>query len=281
MLIVSHSWIYLPYKAYLHAVCCTICLWGQSANAQPPHENKPYRQVFADEFDALDLGTDEKGSASQPHTWYEGVWFSRQHAPRERFSVSNSALSLKWKRGQTQPDSSVATFSRNRPEYHAWRYGYFEARMKWQPQTGAWPAFWLIPVEAALDRSVGETGEIDIFEGQGSEPLTFFGTIHRWLGTREMESSSPHNHFALPANTDFAVYHTYGLLWTSSRMTWYFDGVALHSERPFAIFDRQHYFLILGMQEGADWKSGDMTGVTAQNMTLTVDWVRVWQLHFN
>jgi hypothetical protein len=31
------------------------------------------------------------------------------------------------------------------------------------------------------------------------------------------------------------------------------------------------------MQEGVDWKSGDVTGVDARSITLTIDWVRVWQ----
>ena len=207
----------------------------------------------------------------------EGVWFSRHHAPRQNFVVSDSVASLIWKRGQAQLDSSLSTFSARNPHYHAWRYGYFEARMKWTPEQGAWPAFWLIPVQASTGNGSVESGEIDIFEGQGSEPHTFFGTIHRWKGSREMASSSPHNHFSLPPQTNVSQFHTYGLLWTPGRLTWYFDGAPLHSEPAFEIFDRQDYCLILGMQEGSDWKAGNMKDVTAQGLTLSVDWVRVWQ----
>ncbi len=249
----------------------------QLASAAPLPDLRNYRLVFADEFDSLDLGTAGGPASSKPHKWYEGVWFSHQHAPLDRFAVADSALSLQWKRGQRQPDSSISTFSRNSPSYSAWRYGYFEARMKWNPQKGAWPAFWLVSVPPALDGTPDESGEIDIFEGQGSEPHTFFGTIHRWSGSREVASSSATNRFPVPFNTDFGSYHTYGLLWVRGRVTWYFDGVALHSEPTYEIFDKQHYLMILSMQEGSDWKSGDLTGVTAESLTLTVDWVRVWQ----
>jgi hypothetical protein len=259
------------------ALCLVVNSGLQLTPIAPPIEIPSYRLVFADEFDTLDLGTGDRFAISKPFRWYEGVWFSHQHAPRDCFAIANSELSLTWKRGQPQPDSSISTFSRNSQSYHAWRYGYFEARMKWNPVNGAWPAFWLIPIQSATDGMPTESGEIDIFEGQGSEPDTFFGTIHRWSGSHELASSSQRNRFPVPANTNFASYHTYGLLWVPGRITWYFDGVPLHSEPTYDIFDKQDYLMILGMQEGVNWKSGDLTGVNAQTLTLTVDWVRVWQ----
>ena len=246
-----------------------------------PAQVSPYQLVFSDDFTTLDLGSSEDDSYRKPHTWYEGVWFSQRHAPREAFVAANSMLSLNWRRGQPQPDSSISTFSRYSAQYHAWRYGYFETRMKWHPDAGAWPAVWLIPVQAAIAGRPREAGEIDIFEGQGNQPHTFFGTIHHWKGLQHLGSSSPSNRFPLPSKTDFSEFHTYGLLWVPGLVTWYFDDVPLHSEKTFDIFDRQDYFLVIGMQAGSDWKEGNLAGVDAQSLTLTVDWVRVWQLHSN
>jgi beta-glucanase (GH16 family) len=264
-----------------------VILWASfpySAQAPPSFSQRPtsalgYQLVFSDEFNTLDLGTEEDGSSKNSHTWYEDVWFSKQHSQRQHFSVENSSVSLIWKSGQSQPDSSISTFARNNPHYHAWRYGYFETRMKWRPEPGAWPAVWLIPVQAAQGGAPQESGEIDLFEGQGTEPLTLFGTIHRWKGSQRLETSSPHNQFRLPPHTNLSEFHTYGLLWVPGRVTWYFDGTPLHSESTYPVFDREDYFLVIGMQEGSDWKSGDLSGVSAQSLTLTVDWVRVWQLH--
>jgi hypothetical protein len=248
-----------------------------SAASAPAPPIPQYALAFSEEFNTLDLGTAEDGSLSRPHTWYEGVWFNKHHAPRDRFATAESTVSLIWKRGQNQPDSSISTFARHNPHYQAWRYGYFETRMKWKPQIGAWPAVWLIPLQATVDNAPHQSGEIDIFEGQGSEPHTFYGTIHEWNGSHQVASSSSHNRFAIPSRTNFAEFHTYGLLWVPGRVTWYFDGVPLHSEATYEIFDKQDYFLVLSMQEGNDWQEGNLDGVTAQTLTLTVDWVRVWQ----
>jgi hypothetical protein len=43
------------------------------------------------------------------------------------------------------------------------------------------------------------------------------------------------------------------------------------------LFDQQDFFLILGSQEGPNWTAGNLTGVTASDINLYVDWVHVWQ----
>jgi beta-glucanase (GH16 family) len=241
----------------------------------PPPQAQGYKLAFADEFDRFDISPNGRGV----HTWYEGVWFNRQHAPRTNISAANSVLSLKWERGQAATDTSITTLSRDLRSYAAWRYGYFEARMRWDVVNGAWPAFWLIPVQDATGQDFyngsKESGEIDIFEGQGDHPHTFYGTVHDWVNLRD--HASRNNAFALPGNLDFSQFHVYGLLWTPGQVTWYLDNQPLHSETTPAIFDRQDFFLVLGMQEGEDWSAGSLSGVTAASMTLSVDWVRVWQ----
>lgn len=241
----------------------------------PPPAAPGYHLVFGDNFDRLDLSTDGKGE----HTWYEGVWFNHKHAPLSNISADSSVLSLVWQRQQGAPDTSITTLSRDYLHARTWRYGYFEARMKWDVVNGAWPAFWLIPVQDAKGQAIyhgqKDTGEIDIFEGQGDHPHSFYGTIHDWVNLHD--SASRNNHFALPGDVDFSEFHTYGLLWVPGRVTWYFDDRPLHSESTPAVFDLQDYFLIIGMQEGADWKYGNMAGVTSTRMALSVDYVRVWQ----
>jgi Glycosyl hydrolases family 16 len=268
--------------AFLSAIA-TLVITGNSALGQQPPPDKPapppqaqgYRLVFADEFDRLDLSPDGRGM----HAWYEGIWFNHQHASRKNISVANSMLSLKWERGQGAVDTSITTFSPHAGNYAAWRYGYFEARLRWDVVKGSWPAFWLIPVEDATGKDIyngtKESGEIDIFEGQGDHPHVFYGTIHDWVNLRD--HANRNNFFALPGNVDLSQFHTYGLLWTPGKVTWYLDNQPLHSESTPSIFDRQNFFLVLTMQEGDDWKAGNLSGVTAPGMTLNVDWVRVWQ----
>jgi hypothetical protein len=278
----GHCKVKMLCALFLSAIA-TLVFTGNSALGQQPHPDKPapppqaqgYKLAFAGEFDRLDLSPDGRGI----HAWYEGIWFNHQHASRKNISVANSMLCLEWERGQGAVDTSITTFSPQAGNNGAWRYGYFEARLRWDVVKGAWPAFWLIPVEDATGQDIyngtKESGEIDIFEGQGDHPHVFYGTIHDWVNLTD--HANKNNFFALPGNVDLSQFHTYGLLWTPGKVTWYLDNQPLHSESTPAIFDRQDFFLVLTMQEGDDWKAGNLSGVTAPRMALNVDWVRVWQ----
>jgi len=244
-----------------------------------PPQAAGYSLAFSDEFDSLSLSPNEQGA----YTWYDGVYFYNNPAPLANISAANSILSLTWTQAQGQNqasyDTSIETFSTNSLSYHTWRYGYFEVRMKWDVVVGAWPAIWMVPIQG--DSSAPETGEFDIFEGQGDQPHTFFGTIHDWKNG--ISTSNNPNSANLPS-VDFSQYHTYGLLWTApaksgqlGQVTWYLDNQALLTAPTPAIVDTQDYFLILAAQEGPNWTAGSMTGVTVSQMSVNVDWVHVWQ----
>jgi hypothetical protein len=255
----------------------TVLFMSESQSPAPPPAAREYRLVFSDSFRNLDLSPDGRGA----HTWYEGVWYSAHHAPLSNIASTTAGLLLTWTRGQDQPDTSIATFSLKGAKDHAWRYGYFEVRMKWKPEPGAWPAVWLLPKIAGDPQ---EMGELDIFEGNAEHPNSFFGTIHHWrrdpvspakmIHVRHSGSSEG---FTLPPGADVTQFHTYAMLWEPDKVTWYFDGQALHSESAYPVFDSQDYSLIIGMQAGANWQLGNLKAVTAEKMSLAVDWVRVWQ----
>jgi len=241
----------------------------------PPPQAAAYKLAFADDFNSLDLSPNGSGI----HAWYESVWWDGHIPSRSLISISDSVLSLKWQRNQGSSDTSITTFAHDRTQGKTWRYGYFEARMKWDVVTGAWPAFWLIPAQDArgenIKNGVKETGEIDIFEGQGDHPNTFYGTIHDWVD-KQHKTNTP-NWCNLPRNVDFSAFHTYGLRWIPGKVTWYFDNRELYSAPTPAIVDKQDFFMVLGSQVGANWESGSLVGIDARAISLSVDWVRVWQ----
>lgn len=243
----------------------------------PPPAAHDYRLVFSDDFRNIDLSPDGKGA----HRWYEGVWYSQHHAPLSNIVSTREGLTLTWRRGQEQPDTSIATHSQKGEKSEAWRYGYFEVRMRWKPEAGAWPAIWLLPV---LEGEPQEMGELDIFEGNADLPGSFFGTIHHWRRDPanpakmiDVQNSGSSHGFVLPAGTDQTGFHTYGLLWDAQKVTWYFDDKPLHTEASYPVFSTQEYSLIIGMQAGAKWQLGNLEGVKAEEMTMEVSWVRVWQ----
>jgi hypothetical protein len=253
-----------------------ICSSMPSLTQTPPSQAAGYKLVFGEDFRNFDLSPNGTGI----HNWYEGVWFNKQHAPLDHITPTADGLRLTWTRDQAAFDTSISTMSHNGASKQAWRYGYYEVRMKWNPVTGAWPAIWLIPAQTG---HLVETGEADIFEGNGDSPHTYFGTIHHWHESPDhsqmlrVESSAGRNQFRLMPWVDFTQFHTYGLLWEPGRFTWYLDDKPLHSETAFPVFDQAKDCLIIGMQAGADWKEGNIDKSRIARMDLDVAWVHIWQ----
>jgi beta-glucanase (GH16 family) len=146
--------------------------------------------------------------------------------------------------------------------------------MAWEPTPGSWPAFWLAPIQIF---KASTSGEIDIFEGQGSDPAIFYATLHIWADNGKRQLFHQGCACRLSKDNNFAAWHKYGLLWTPGKMIWYYDDQAIYSLPTPSIFDAQDYFIMLGSQKGVSWTYGNLKGVTADSMRLKVDWVRVWQ----
>jgi beta-glucanase (GH16 family) len=242
--------------------------------AGPPPQAAGYHLVFADEFDTLNISPNRLGN----YPWYNGLWWNHTVAPISNISVSNGVLNLNWNNQQGTSDTSISTASRDGQYCRAWRYGYFEARIRWDTVTGSWPAFWMIPVQNIFDTDknssgVKDSGEIDIMEGQGAYPHTITVRSHEWRAGGEAGPPG----LAYNTNADLSQYHKYGVLWIPGHMTWYFDDQPIYSVSTRPILDQQDYFIILGSQEGVNWTYGNRTGVTASNIGMYVDWVRVWQ----
>ena len=230
-----------------------------------------YRVVFFDEFDHLSLSPTGYGD----YKWYPGLPWASKLVPPALISNPVSSLQLRWTRTGQLNETTVTTVAHDLSHSAAFRYGYFEAKMAWEPVTGAWPAFWM----AAIDGLKGspKAGEIDIFEGIGSEPSMFSAALHVWDDHGKTEIFKQGKECQLPKDNNFAVWHKYGLLWTPGKMTWFYDDRPIYSADTPEIFDQQKFFLMLGSQAGVNWTYGDLRGVTAEDISLKVDWVRVWQ----
>jgi hypothetical protein len=252
---------------------------GDPRSAMPTSPTSPtspaaaagYHLVFSDDFTSLDLSPDRLGD----HRWYDGYWWEHTVAPASNIFVSDLGLTLVWNDGQGVPDTDISSTAQDASFSRAFQFGYFEARLQWENQTmGAWPAFWLIPIEGI--QGATDTGEIDIMEGQGGAfPNTYYGTIHEWLDNADVYNNDSSNAYDVPSGTDLSAFHTYGARWEPGKVTWYFDGQAVHSAATTPVMDSQHYFIVLGSQAGANWTAG--AGVAAARLTMSVQWVRVWQ----
>jgi Glycosyl hydrolases family 16/Bacterial TSP3 repeat len=245
-----------------------------------PIAGQGYTLKFQDQLDRL-------GSTN----WGASIWYD-PGAPVNSIFVQNGILNLVSRRSQGYQNITVSTEGGTAPR--TFKYGYFEARMKWTKGNGAWPAFWLYSYRHATNPAwpninpvcsqLGEplshcwAGELDVFEGQGNDPSGYYGTIHQNscgrcnYGGADVQNSNNYTNVA-PTNLTTG-FHTYGMLWTATEVKWYLDGQLLQTATPYESLN-QPMFLLFDMYIGG-W-SGGTDASTPDELKTEVAWVKVWQ----
>ncbi|MGZ3277019.1 MAG: family 16 glycosylhydrolase [Caulobacteraceae bacterium] len=241
--------------------------------------------TFDDEFNSLSLFNGTSGTWT-PHYWYGGQGAYTLSGNGELqlytapgftgsgttdlglnpFSVSNGVLDI---HAQTvtaaqsaamwnyQYSSGVITTK----DTFAQTYGYFEMRAELPTDvTGAWPAFWLVPADGSWPP------ELDVMETLTGSSSIDYTTVHS-------EAAGYHTSVG-SANlvTNVGGFHTYGVLWTPTELTWYLDGQAVfHTATP-ADMNKPMYMIanlaIGGWAGTPDFTSADMK----------VDYIRAYGL---
>ncbi|WP_058601938.1 family 16 glycosylhydrolase [Aureimonas ureilytica] len=137
-------------------------------------------------------------------------------------------------------------------------YGYFEARMEVPAGQGVWPAFWLY--------TTGKNGsELDVMESHGTD--AWGATTHDYSTGKDVPLSST---IFTPDLT--SGFHTYGVMWTASTVTWYLDGAAVKSIATPADMHGPMYMLVnLAIDKTADLS-------TFKAADLKVDYIRAYSL---
>lgn len=155
-------------------------------------------------------------------------------------------------------------------------YGFYEIRAQIPCVAGAWPAIWMMGQNGAWP----DRGEIDIMEWFGRY---FVGTEQVQSGVHTKNRFGETSIYAKKTLTGLCSgYHTYQLLWTATSLTMGVDGVQIFSyNKPAGAgvadwpFD-QPAFLILNVAVGGNLGGNVDSGLLPQ-MSLSVDWVKVWQ----
>lgn len=155
-------------------------------------------------------------------------------------------------------------------------YGFYEVRAQIPCVAGAWPAIWMM----GRNGNWPDRGEIDIME--------WFGNY--FAGTEQVQSGvHTSNHFgatSLYGKTTVAGlctgFHVFQLHWTSTALLMGVDGVEVFrytkpggagvADWPFD----QPAFLLLNVAVGGNL-GGAVNLSNLPNMTMKVDWVKVWQ----
>ncbi len=136
----------------------------------------------------------------------------------------------------------VSTSGKEGPLKYSFTQGYAEAKMKVPVGNAYWPAFWLVGTGVAgQDPGWPAYGEFDVMETYGSIPDVTTGTIHYacpgHCQTRPNFYNLALRDYGTKGTTSPNIgvtndWHTYGLLWTDTRITWYVDG------KSFLYFER-------------------------------------------
>lgn len=247
--------------------------------------------VFYDDFDSIRT-IDVKGTCQPGYHWYvdRPVWGSGVTQP-SAYRVFNSVLTVS-STGDTA-SWALASFSPRGGAGHSFKYGYFEARIRFDPTLGStskgWPAWWSLSTRHSRVNNPDHWAELDFFEaytgGKGEYQGAFVGTVHDWADSSKKHFQNSNNWQPLPKSTDFKQWHTYGCLWRPGEITWYFDDAPLMSQAysesappnppangtttptppgVFSILDREPEGMLLILGSGPEWP-------------MDVDWVRVWQ----
>lgn len=186
--------------------------------------------------------------------------------------VRDGTLRLKAKSDLTS--GMVTTRKQGGPQRFKYRHGYCEARIRCPLGSIYWPAFWMVGAEGTGPWPA--YGEFDVCEVYGPRPLAAESNYHRPGGNIGGR--------AHPVLFGVGEWHTYGLLWDASSLTWVYDGQVVRTHRPtsetaLAPLQLEHSFILnlaLGGNgpAGYGWEEGDLSGLPG---IMEVDYVRVWQ----
>lgn len=243
-----------------------------------PIAGQGYHEAFRDDFDTLNA------SVWDNHIWYDDppnpAWTGFQSAESgvlhlrtsRNFIWSGTSCSGDQPDRCNWPINTVTTHSSGR----TFQYGYFEARMNWTGAPGSWPAFWL------LSKGWADTGscttpaaELDVMEGQGTEPDVLYGTVHQDASGSGCKADLQNGNNWQPMGFRLADgWHTYSALWEPGLVSWYVDGQFVMSALPYADFN-QPMFLLL--QEWVGGWTSDPTSASPNVMENQIDYVSVWQ----
>ncbi len=260
--------------------------FGKIMQPQPAKKAGYKKLTFYDDFDSIN-SIDKDSTGNEGFKWY----VSRPggaSTPPEAYSVSNSVLKLTSSMG-TQ-GWAICSYSIKKNLGHSFRYGYFEARFRFDPSLGKnsrwFPTWWSYSVRNSILRKKDHWAELDFFEaytgGFRDYDGAFVGTVHDWADSSKIHYQNSNNWQPLPKDTDFNRWHTYGCLWEPGKITWYFDDkplmtVTYSATTPpnpvgnppapagtYSILDTDPQGMLLILGSTPEWP-------------MYVDWVRVWQ----
>ena len=163
----------------------------------------------------------------------------------------------------------------------SFKYGFIEARIKMPVGSGNWPAFWMLGDNI---NQVGwpYSGEMDIVEIHSDRPTITTSATH-FSATDTPRTCCGNARFVFD-EVEVGVnvssdYHTYAISWLPNSISYYFDGRLVGKVTPSRVSGKwafnEKFFLILNNAVGPFGG----TWATLQSSTMSIDWVRSYQVN--
>ena len=185
--------------------------------------------------------------------------------------LDNGILKIIAKKEDSQYTSTKIT-TKGKKQF---QYGKIETRIKLPGGAGVWPAFWMLGYD--IDNNPWpDCGEIDIMEYVGRIP----NTVHNTLHNRSSFGNSINTRSTVVDNTE-SEFHTYGLEWTNTEITFFIDEkpVYIYSPSPQNIENwpyNKPFYLIINLAIGGNF-GGDVPDDSIFPTSYEIDYVRLFQ----
>lgn len=241
--------------------------------------------VFCDDFNSSST-IDVNATGNQGFNWYTALprWFG-SHTPASDYSLSNSVITLSQSRNTA--NWALATQDPITGAGRSWVFGYFEARIKFDPKdvtsSNGWPSFWGLSSNAARNSPVNLWGELDFFEA-GNRVIDFYGTVHQWEALPGGSVGYANSNYHQSPKVNWNTWQTVGCLWKPGAISWFLNGKPLMTQyysqnglpSPQAAGGPGLPPAPSGTFSELEHDGQEVVIGTGPNFPLEIDWVRVW-----
>lgn len=223
-----------------------------------------FTPTWADEFNTTSLDLTK---------WNTSIWYESP-SPTVNYSVADGQLKI-WPMRDAMGKFFNRTIDSDRKFQQ--RYGFFEIEAKLPIGKGVWPGFWVFNHD--LPAYPSKRPEIDILEaypgggpnsgwGDGNfHPVAYASTV--WIDAGVLGGTK-----TLTTTDLSADFHTYGMDWQPSSITFYFDGKPFYSVTK-SMPDPM--YVLFSLWYGSASGIPDTTTPTGSTNSLVINYVRVWQ----
>lgn len=161
----------------------------------------------------------------------------------------------------------------------SYTYGYYEGRVRVPKGNGYWPSLWELPWQQEQGgKGWPDTGEYDTFEIPGNDPTQYHFTAH-WGGPGGT-CGHPCSHQEAKIADASTTWHTYGLDWEPTGLTWYVDGTKMgHTVTTPEAIKNYPFYIIANLSVGGIWPPlhAGVDATTPFPASMDIDWLRVYQ----